>query len=268
MTGIEVLPEITLNEDGKLYNADGTDYLRVTSIIDKVLPPYLAPWAEGVGLNAAWEIFQRGGRPNSLAELKQLVREAGLTCEDEKVAGGERGAALHLAIEAMIRTGEPSVDLNDFEDPEHALYAQSFAQWMLDYNPVFEEAEVRIVHPELGYAGTFDAIGVCRSRPKGARGLDLTGKRVLFDFKTNKEAKVYEQHLYQLAGYHLACDYYGIEVEGSAVVALGPMGQVKKKVPYTFKANHVEPEAFRGVVDFYNLTRAQAALNPLARKAK
>jgi hypothetical protein len=45
------LPEITLTPDGKRYVSEGKEYRRVTDIISKVLPPYLTPWAEKVGID-------------------------------------------------------------------------------------------------------------------------------------------------------------------------------------------------------------------------
>lgn len=260
------IPEIHLSENGQNYVCDGQEFTRVTQIIKKVLPPYLAPWAEKVGQHAAFQIFDMGGRPDSPEELTRMIRDAGLTCEEEKNRGADRGQALHQAIEAMILTGEPTVDLHDFDDPEHRLYAQSFSQFMLDYRPVFERSEVRIVHPELGYAGTLDAIGKLTARPKGARGPDVTGQTVVFDFKTNLEAKVYEQHLFQLAAYELALARWDVPVRGSVVVAVGPSGQTKKKTPYTVKVNHVQPEAFEGIMAFWELIGRQAARNPLGRK--
>lgn len=262
---LDQLPQIELSESGRAYVYGEDEYVRVTDVIHKVLPPYLAPWAEDVGHKAAIAIYERDGElPTSVAELKQLVREAGLTCEDEKQSGADRGSSLHLAIEAMIRTGDV-ISVNDFEDPEHAKYAQSFAQFMLDYQPVFEEAEIRVVHPELGYAGTFDAIGRVTAKPKGARGVDLTGKRIVFDFKTNKKKSVYEQHLYQLAAYELALTHWGVDVQGSAVVALGPAGDIKGK-PYTFRGNYVDRTAFEQVMKTYHLFDEMRKLNPLAKK--
>ena len=262
---IEQLPEIALSEDGRCYIYEGKEYVRVTDIIHKVLPPYLAPWAEEVGQKAALALYQRDGHlPSTIGELKQAVRQAGLTCDDEKTKGGDRGSALHQAIEAMILTGDV-LSVSDFENPEHAKYAQSLAEWMLDYRPVFEHAEIRVVHPTLGYAGTFDAIGKVTARPKGARGIDLTGKRIIFDFKTNKAKSVYEQHLFQLAAYELACGEWGIEVEGSAVVAVGPMGDVKGK-PYAFRPNYVESKSFEQIMATYQMILEQKARNPLGRK--
>jgi hypothetical protein len=262
---IDALPDIELSESGRTYVYEDKEFVRVTDVIHKVLPPYLAPWAEEVGQKAALAIYERDGSlPQSLKELKQLVGEAGLTCEQEKQSGADRGSSLHLAIEAMIRTGDV-MSVGDFEDPEHAKYAQSFAQFMLDYRPVFEEAEIRVVHPELGYAGTFDAIGRVTARPKGARGIDLTDKRIVFDFKTNKNKSVYEQHLYQLAAYELALHQWDVEVEGSAVVALGPAGDIKGK-PYTFRGNYVEHTAFEQLMATYRMLEDQRNRNPLRRK--
>lgn len=259
------LPEIHLSDDGKYYVHEGKEYERVTALIHEAMPPYLAPWAEQVGQKAMYEVLTRSGEPLDLGAAQQEIREAGLTIEDEKTAGGDRGQALHQAIEAMILSGDAAVNLADFDDPEHRLYAQSFAAFMVDYQPTFEVAEVRVCHPELGYAGTFDAIATCHARPKGARGTDLTGKRIILDWKTNVSKKVYESHLYQLAAYQLALEHWGEEVDGAAVVAVGPTGKVKGK-PYTFKANHVEPEAFRALCEFCRVVRHQKTLNPLARK--
>ena len=264
---VENLPEIELSESGRAYVYDDKEFVRVTDVIHKVLPPYLAPWAEEVGQKAALAIYERDGSlPGSITELKQLVKEAGMTCEDEKQSGADRGSSLHLAIEAMIRTGEV-MTLEDFEDPEHAKYAQAFGAFLMDYQPEFESAEVRVVHPELGYAGTFDAIGRVTARPKGARGADITGQRIIFDFKTNVRKAVYEQHLFQLAAYELACEHWDIDVEGSAVVAIGPAGDVKGK-PYSFRPNYVERASFAQIMATYTMIKEQKARNPLARKAK
>lgn len=260
------LPEITLNEDGSHYVYEGVEYERVTKIIHEAMPPYLAPWAEKVGHEAMYKVMDgRSSENYSLEQARQDIREAGLTCEDEKTKGGDRGQALHQAIEAMIRTEELVVDPSDFEDPEHVKYAQSFAAFMADYRPTFEQAEVRIVHPELGYAGTFDAIATCRARPKGARGPDMTGKRLILDWKTNVSKKVYDSHLYQLAAYELALNYWQEPVDGAAVVAIGPYGDVKGK-PYAFKVNYVEPDAFRSMVEWRRVVERQKSLNPLGRK--
>jgi hypothetical protein len=260
---ISELQQIELSEDGKHYLYNGEDFMRVTDVIGKVMPPYLVPWSEKVGQTAMHEVMSRN--PGlSLEEAKQEIREAGLTTEDEKRAGGDRGSALHLAIESMVRTGD-ILSVSDFDNPEHVKYAQSFAQFVLDYRPEFEEAEVRIVHPELGYAGTFDCIATCRARPKGARGPDITGKRLILDWKTNVSKSVYPSHLYQCAAYELAAQYWNLGVEGSAVVAIGPMGDIKGK-PYTFRSSYIEPQAFEQIVKTYNLLEEQKARNPLGRK--
>lgn len=257
------LPEIELSEDGRSYVCDGKSYVRVTDVIHKVMPPYLAPWAEKVGHQAMFTVLNDMDAPLTLEDARREIREAGLTCEDEKARGGDRGSALHQVIEAMILTGDP-LALSDFDDPEHAKYAQTFAQWMLDYKPEFHEAEIRIVHPDLGYAGTFDALATLHARPKGARGPDLTGKTIILDWKTNVSKSVYDSHLYQLAAYQLAAQHWGIKHEGAAVVAIGPMGDIKGK-PYSLKPNYVEPKAFAQIMATYDTLIEQKKRNPLGR---
>lgn len=267
MSLLEALPEVELTEDGKHYVWDGQEFERVTHIIHESMPPYLAPWAEKVGQQAVLTVYDQFGGwlpSGDPGKLQEMIRDAGLTCEDEKKAGQDRGAALHQAIEAMVRTGEPTLALEDFDHPEHLLYAQSFGQWMIDYQPEFLDAEVRIVHPEHGYAGTFDGIVIPRARPKGARGPDVTGQRVLIDYKTNVGKKVYASHLYQLAAYQLALEYWKQPVDAAAVVAIGPMGKVKGK-PYSFKVSYIEPPAFGKLMEFYHVLKAQKKLNPLGR---
>lgn len=259
------LPELELSEDGTKYLLEGVEYERVTHMIHAAMPPYLTPWAEKVGHESMYKVMSQMPPGSTLEDCRAAIRDQCLTCDDEKDRGADRGQALHQAIEAMVRTGTPSVDLNDFEDPEHRLYAQSFAEWMVDYEPVFEVAEVRVCNPDLGYAGTFDAIATCRARPKGARGPDVTGQRVILDWKTNVSKKVYESHLYQLAAYQLAMRYWNEPVDAAAVVAIGPYGKVRGK-PYAFKVNHVEPEAFAALVEWRRVVEAQKKNNPLGRK--
>lgn len=262
------LPELEFTEDGKYYVYDGVELERVTAIVSDALPPYLAPWAEKVGQEAMYRVCGGGdGAMLSLEEARSQIRDMGLTCEDEKVKGQDRGQALHQAIEAMILSEDLAVDPRDFDDPEHAKYARSFALFMAEYRPKFEVAEVRVCYPELGYAGTFDAIATLTARPKGARGPDVTGKRIILDWKTNVSKKTYESHLYQLAAYQLAMERWDEPVDAAAVVAIGPMGDVKGK-PYTFKVNHVEPEAFRAMIEWRRVLQAQKANNPLGRTPK
>lgn len=254
-----------LNEDGSQYVHGDKGYDRVTTVVHKALPPYLAPWAEKVGQQAALTIYKNTGTlPDTPEELKEAVRMAGLTTDHEKKAGGLRGAEIHFAMEAWIKQGVPPA-LDDFE-PEVRPYAQTLAQWLIDYEPEFEASEIMLYHPELGYAGTCDAIGRVTKRPKGARHPDINGKRIVFDFKTNKNKAVYEQHYAQLAAYELALHAHGVEVEGSAVVAVGP--SPARGSPYRFAVNFWEPEDWLPVMGLFRMLEQVKQKNPNARKPK
>ena len=252
-----------LDEDGKQYVHGDRGYDRVTTILHKALPAYLAPWAEGVGRKAVHTTYLNSGRslPDSYEELEKVVQRAGLTTEHEKKAGGLRGAEIHFAMEAWIKQGVPP-SLGDFE-PEVRPYAQTLARWLMDYEPEFEASEIMLFHPELGYAGTCDAIGRVTKRPKGVRHPDVTGKRIVLDFKTNKNKSVYEQHYAQLSAYELALNYHGVDVEGSAVVAIGP--SPGKGTPYRFAVNFWEPEDWLPVMNLYMLLQKVKAQNPNSR---
>lgn len=251
-----------LNEDGSQYVHGDKGYDRVTTVVHKALPPYLAPWAEKVGQEAMWKVLGEGDPHVGLERARELIKERGLTTDHEKKAGGLRGAEIHFAMEAWIKQGVPPA-LDDFE-PEVRPYAQTLAQWLIDYEPEFEASEIMLYHPELGYAGTSDAIGRMTKRPKGARHPDITGKRIVLDFKTNKNKAVYEQHYAQLAAYELALHAHGVEVEGSAVVAVGP--SPAKGSPYRFAPSFWPRESWLPIMALYRMLEEVKALNPNARK--
>ena len=254
-----------LTEDGKQYLVESIPHPRTTDILHAVLPPYLAPWAEGVGAKGMHRLYEQNGSLGSLEECKELIKAAGWDCEAERASGASRGLEVHFAVEAWIKQGVPPT-ISDFE-PDARPYAQTLCQWLIDYEPEFECSELMVWHSELIYAGTIDAIGKVTKRPKGTRHVDITGKRLAFDFKTNKEKKVYfPQHYFQLAAYELALEHHSIEVDGSAVVALGPHG-VKGK-PYRVAPNYVRPEMWKSVMQMYQTLQAAKALNPNKRKEK
>ena len=253
-----------LSEDGKNYEHGGASYDRVTTVIHKALPPYLTPWAEGVGREAVLKLYalNGGNLPSDPQEVAEAVKREGWTTDQEKKAGGLRGAEIHFAVEAWIKQGIPP-DLSDFE-PEVRPYAQTLAQFLVDYEPEFEASEIMLYEPTLGYAGTCDAIGSVTKRPKGARHPEVTGQRLVFDFKTNKNKAVYDQHYAQLAAYELALDHHGVKVDGSAVVAIGPHGIPGS--PYRFAVNYWDAEDWLPVIALYHLLQDVRDKNPNKRK--
>jgi hypothetical protein len=212
----------------------------------------LTPWAEKVGQQAMWQVLQ--DVPTlSLEAAQDRIKNYGLTADDQKEAGGERGGHVHDYLESYIRQGIPA-------DP--ALYPDSIAPYLVqlghflaDYEPEFLGSEFYLVHCELGYAGRCD--GICRINKQPARRnkpIDLAGKLCLFDLKTNKDGKVFApKHLYQVAGYRHAWDWLGGEpLDHEIVVAVG-LGS------YQCKPSKYEARSFEDLVGFYHSMETEKA---------
>ncbi len=257
--------KIELVDDGATYFLDGQVYDRVTDIISKVLPPYLVPWAENTGQEAMFKLLRENPSGEwTLENARGAIQGAGWDCESQKKEGGRRGAETHFAVEAWIKQGIPPT-LEDFE-PEHRPYARTLCQFLVEYEPVSTHSEITVHHPDLGYAGTIDALGKATKRPKGVRHKDITGLNLAWDFKTNKEKKVYDQHYFQLAAYRCGLDYHGVAVDGEAVVAIGPTPWKNSGKPYRVAPNYFPASVWPAANAFYRaLTQAKAA-NPNRRK--
>lgn len=257
---------VGLSEDERSYELDGENYTRVTDIIKKALPPYLVPWAENTGIQATHSVYETmgGSLPPDWTTTRDMARQMGKDTESQKKAGANRGANIHFANDAWIEQGIPP-SLEDFE-PEHRPYAQAYCQFLVDYEPEFECSEVTVWHPDLKYAGTFDAIATLTKRPPRVRHPDVRGKRLILDYKTNKDKRIYfPQHHFQLAAYRHGLDFHGVPVDGEAVVAIGP----KKEgggLPYCVGVNYVPARLWPPVVAMWRAIEEAQALNPSARK--
>jgi hypothetical protein len=261
-----VIPEINVEpppEGGDTYRCLDCDkeHTRITRLIDATCPKFaLVPWAEGVGRRAMWSIMRETPSLTIDAATK-LIKERDLTSNAERDAGATRGTATHSFLGRYIDTGEVEsiVDYPDTVKP----FLKSLSQFLLDYEPEFLCREVYLAHHRLDYAGTMDGICIIHNQPpRRNKPIDLTGKRVLFDLKTNREGRVYPPGmLYQTAGYELAWRELGGEPnDEQIVVAVG-------KDSYQVKVSHYEPEAFEPLVAFYHSQKEQDARNPNGRKA-
>jgi ATP-dependent exoDNAse (exonuclease V) beta subunit len=118
----------------------------------------------------------------------------------EKDAGtaADLGTAIHDALEAHF--GDRAYD------PTYAPYVQPTALLMASMGLKTGGAEMILVNPEYGYAGTTDLVFRCDN-----------GEHGIIDFKSQrfkKNPNVYDTHVVQLAAYHMA--FYG-SIEESAV---------------------------------------------------
>jgi hypothetical protein len=261
------IPDLGLTppeEGGKSYACRdcGKEHPRVTSLLSACVPKFaLVPWAEGVGRKAMYEVM-RGNSGMSFDAAVNRIKEQGTTSDTERDAGADRGTATHEFLGRYIDTGE--IESIQGHPDEVRPFLQSLSKFLMDYEPEFLCREVHVAHHDLDYAGTFD--GVCiihRQPPRRNKPIDLTGKRCLFDLKTNKDGRVYApEMLYQVASYELAWEANGGEPnDEQIIVACG-------KDSYQCAVSYIEPASFADLVAFYHSQQAQMARNPNARKKK
>lgn len=83
----------------------------------------------------------------------------------------ELGELVHKACEEYALTGKrPEVD------PEVRPFLESFDGWLQRFGPSYQATEVAVYHPELGYAGTLDAL------------LTIDGVRYIVDYKSSRKS--------------------------------------------------------------------------------
>lgn len=160
----------------------------VTGVLDVLAKPGLDTWKLTQFAAAARdnpEILSTNELPVAIARLSELA-----SAETKEAA--ERGTAIHAAVESYFR-GE------DF-DPACASYVEQVEIWAAENGIEFDQHEVVLTNPDIGYAGTVDAL---------AR--DSGGRFCVIDFKTKKTrpgvaVKPYETHMAQIAAYFEAAN--------------------------------------------------------------
>lgn len=242
----------------------GRQHLRVTSMLSRVIPKFaLVPWAERVTRQGAIAVYEQTGMlPNNERELAGAIAELGLNADQQRDSGADRGTVVHQYLNRYIETGTVEA-VTDF-DARYRPYLMQLAKFLIDYEPEFLASELRLAHCRLDYAGTTDGIVVIhRQPPRRNKPIDLTGKRCLFDAKSNKDGRVYAPDVYyQLAGYELAYRELGGEPNDHQIVVA--VGTDK----YQLAVSYFEPESFEPLVNFYADQQRQMARNPNARKPK
>jgi hypothetical protein len=258
--------ELTAPTEGGGYvcASCGKEHKRVTQLIDQAWPTWaLVPWAAKLSVEGTLAFIAAHEQDYYTAEgVMAWLKDQGLDSDSQKKAGGDRGTALHRALETYATTGE-FASVSDF-DPEVRPYWAQLSTFLMDYEPQFEVSEIMLANCELDYAGTSDGIAVITKQPpRKNRGYDLTGKRVMFDLKSNRDGRVHPPaHLYQLAAYRLAWDVGGgSPLDHEIVVAVGTES-------YQVCVNYYEPDSFRKLVEFVADQERQKSLNPNGRKNK
>lgn len=176
--------EVTILRNRYGYTIDGDFYRRVTTFCGGIPKPWLGSWA---AKEVAEFAYSNRDAWTNLPETDavKLLKGAPWSKRDD---AGDRGTAVHQALEAIVR-GKPIPDSLATEDElDCAIAAETFLN---EFVGRFLASELTVYSPRWGYAGTFDLW--CQ---------DKEGIAWIIDFKTS--ASVYAEHAIQQAAYHNA----------------------------------------------------------------
>lgn len=183
------------------YTFDGVTYPGVTSIL-KVLDKSdaLMAWAARNTAEAAVALAQRpdtkadGTVTTSLNHLLEEVGPEGTVKALTSRSSWKRDEAASLGTEvhrlADLVTSAPDTELTITDDGTRKR-VHAYAEWWATSGWTLRLSEAAVVHPLVGYGGTFDLLAK-----------DRDGKTVLADIKTGKG--VYREAALQLTAYGMA----------------------------------------------------------------
>ncbi len=187
------LPAIQRTQDHH-YGYNGQWYPGVTDIlkvIDKsgALMTWAARQTAEAAVDLALKDTDNGGGLNMLlaavgsdGAIKALTSRANWTRDE----AASLGSAVHNLADELV-SGRPL----SVESPLAHEYAKGYAEWWQASGWRLRLSEAVVVHPDVGYGGTFDLLAY-----------DKDGRTVLADIKTGKA--VYKEAILQLCAYGMA----------------------------------------------------------------
>ncbi|KKM97887.1 hypothetical protein LCGC14_1163590 [marine sediment metagenome] len=160
----------------------------ITNVLDK---PALIPWAEGMGIQAMYDVAKQwcADNPGILDSIESqlpmfMVQSEGAS-RRKKEDAADIGTETHGIIESILDGGKPDV-------PDVLTQViESFKAFWSQANLEIIDAEVMVYSAEHGYAGTIDFIAK-----------NKTGQRWILDWKTSNG--LYKETSLQLAAYGYA----------------------------------------------------------------
>ena len=204
--------------DGKVWRKD---FPSVTTVTGMVPMPFSAgQWS---GMKMACEAMQALADADRCTwetadDLYELLKTTDHRPDRRLKAAGDRGTAIHLAMEAWGETGDPP-NPADF-NPEDRVLIKGIAKWLGENEPEFLEQEIRTASLTHEYVGTFDAKVRFGGGPE-------KGRTAILDWKSSKSVHP-DKFFPQLEAYGEAERECGFpDVDFKAVVHLPASGRVK-----------------------------------------
>lgn len=221
-------------------NVSDDDWIEVPSVSkinDELAAPGLTWWAMKIGVAGVLELLSQNAiNTDDLSlvtdqDLVDLLTKNKLTVNHVRDKAGDRGTAVHDALEVWATTGKLAPP-NIFNEDERG-YVVGLNEFLTDSGAEAQVSEVMVASMEHLYAGRFDlgavipngAEVVTKSYPKKPSKRErLEGGTWLLDLKTSKY--VYKTAHLQLAAYDLAVrESYGTEYDHAGVIHVFPDGR-------------------------------------------
>jgi hypothetical protein len=252
------------------YTINGVEVPSVTEVLDCLDKKGLPWWGQTIGITAIDTLIDLGlivsgtsgnrrgfFEPNgdhilTIPELTAIVTRTKLTVNHVRDTAGDRGTAVHDALEAWCAIGKvPTPSDYPHESTGHVEALAAFLRDASSGGLTAEMFEVSVGSAEHGYAGRFDLLARTTNDMRVAAKVYPVwpskyttvpaGSRILVDLKTSRS--VYESHLLQLGGYEIALEESGYgKVDARAVLHVMDDGR------YEFKRARGEPTDFLAVL--------------------
>lgn len=236
-SGIEVYFQ---SQPKRLYRVNGVEVPSVSTVLD-VLEKPPAYWGMRVGVRGVLELYNREvlGVVDHVTdytedEIITMLKQNELTTNDYRDRGGDRGQAVHDALENWARTGHmPDPGIYPEEQEGYVRGLVAFLKSIPSAEPI--ACEVMVASVEHGYAGRYD-LRIRTSNPhdvvyhhtpvRGNKLRRLEPGEYLVDLKTSKD--VTAKHARQLEGYEAASIESGYEpTDGRGILHVSADGRHK-----------------------------------------
>ncbi len=115
-------------------------------------------WGFRIGYEGAFDVaadlVPADEWPGAKDDLREILRQRGLTPWSKRDKAAERGTWVHDVLESLGQDGEVA-DLAKFPD-EVRGHVQSLYRWFLAFRPEFVALEVQVASRQYGFAGRYD----------------------------------------------------------------------------------------------------------------
>lgn len=198
---------ISFDEKSHVYDFQGQLFTGVTTILNVLNKPFLVPWAAKMvaeDLKPKWEEVKKITKKADWDKLVDASKGASTRKADK---AKDIGHQVHAWIEGYITNQELELP----EDQQVVDCIRQFLKWNKERKPEWLASEAIVASMNHRFAGTVDALCI------------LDGKMTVLDFKTSNQ--ISDDYALQLAGYQIALEEMGIQIEQRSIVRIPKDGK-------------------------------------------